>query len=498
MARYKLKLSKLDFCSLVDDPAQPNAKTLLIKRKGKREEVTAQARLAKVNDELGLAFFWAFTSTNADGTDHYDLQGDAIDADFIKAAMDFMVEGAGAVDEMHDFNATDGRVVFAMPMNPEIASAYGITTKQSGLMIAIKPTAEQLEKLKDGTYTGVSIAGWGTREPVEMRKGRVCKGSLYTDEVDGHQHQIHCYEDGTFWVSYATSAGAENSHSHAIVFEGGKLTILADSGHSHELADGQPGVVVVPADALVVVAARAPQQPIARSKSTTANAVPTVGPHTEHSKMNELDTLKQTLSDLTKRSERFERIAKMSGAHKAHFDMLADDEAEAFLAKSNVDRDAQIAKAVADDSVEVEFNGQQYRKSAGPAVIELAKAAKAQAEQIEKSEIAALAKSHLGALAGDDATHQLIVRALRKSGAAQADIDKALTAMKGWNDLGAAAQVAKGANPGEDAKSGAEPQAQLDSLIAKHATENKVSRPEATAAVLSTPEGRQLYAAANS
>lgn len=214
--------------------------------------------------------------------------------------------------------------------------------------------------------------------------------------------------------------------------------------------------------------------------------------------MNELDTLKQTLSDLTKRSERFERIAKMSGAHKAHFDMLAGDEAEAFLAKTNTDRDAQIAKAVADDSVEVEFNGQQYRKSAGPAVIELAKAAKAQAEQIEKSEIAALAKSHLGALAGDDATHQLIVRALRKSGAAQADIDKAFTAMKGWNDLGTAAQVAKGVNPGEDAKSGTEPQAQLDSLIAKHATENKVSRPEATAAVLSTPEGRQLYAAANS
>lgn len=163
--RYKLKLSKLQFCSLVDEPAQPNAKTLLIKRKGASDDITATARLAKVNDELGLAFFWAFTSTNKDGSDHYDLQGDQV-TEFIKAAMDYMTETGGAVDIMHNGVAGDDRVVFAMPMDPEIGAAYGYVGKQTGLMVAVKPTAENLAKLKSGELNGVSIGGLGERVPV--------------------------------------------------------------------------------------------------------------------------------------------------------------------------------------------------------------------------------------------------------------------------------------------------------------------------------------------
>ncbi len=41
------------------------------------------------------------------------------------------------------------------------------------------------------------------------------------------------------------------------------------------------------------------------------------------------------------------------------------------------------------------------------------------------------------------------------------------------------------------------PQAELEAAIAKHATDNKLTRPEATAAVLATPVGKRLYAAAN-
>lgn len=434
--RYRLKLSKLKFCSLVDDPAQPNAKTLLIKRNGKREGLDGVAQLAKFNEELGLAFFWAFTCTNPDGTEHFDLQNDTVDQDFIKAAMDFMVDGGGAVDEMHDENATDGKVVFAFPMTPDIASAFGVTTKQSGLMIAIKPTTEQLAKLKDGTFNGVSIGGLGTRELVKSQKGRVCKANLYTDEVDGHQHQIHCYEDGTFWVQHATSEGAEQSHSHGIVFEDGKLTILADSGHSHALAEGQPGVAVVPADAVVIVAARAPRAferaTSNANKSTTAKPGSTVGSHTERSTMKDLETLSKQLDEVTKRAERAERIAKMSGAHKTHFDTLSGDEAEAFLAKSAADRDAQIAKAVADDPIEVTFDGVDYRKSAGPAVLSLAKAAKAQAELLEKADIEKQATAHLGNCPGDADTHRFIVKAVLATKNPEM-IGKAFAALDGAN-----------------------------------------------------------------
>lgn len=454
--RYRLKLSKLQFCSLVDDPAQPNAKLLAIKRNGKADEVTATAKLAKLNEELGLAFFWAFTSTNPDGTEHFDLQGDTVDQDFIKAAMDFMLDGGGAVDEMHDGVSTEGRVVFAFPMTPDIAKAFGVVTKQSGLMIAIKPTAEQLEKLKDGTYTGVSIAGLGTREAV--KSARVCKANLFTNEVDGHQHQIHCYEDGTFWVSYATASGAENSHSHGIVRgEDGTLTILADSGHTHELAEGQPSVVIVPADAVVVVQARSPHaaKSDARAKSTPASAPRSVKTTTEKSTMNDADTLKQQLSDLTKRAERAERIAKMSGAHKTHFDTLTGEDAEAFLAKSTAERES-IVKAALDrdaalNAVEyVSLAGEVFTKRDDQRMVAAIKRADEVEKKAESAEIAKQAKETLGQLAGSDAVRELIVRSVLKSGAKKEDIDAALTAMKGWAAESRVGKKAPGANPGND------------------------------------------------
>jgi hypothetical protein len=48
------------------------------------------------------------------------------------------------------------------------------------------------------------------------------KSTLYTDEIDGHQHEVCVCEDGTLYVRYATSAGADREHSHGIVFENGR------------------------------------------------------------------------------------------------------------------------------------------------------------------------------------------------------------------------------------------------------------------------------------
>ena len=496
--RYRLKLSKLQFCSLVDDPAQPNAKLLAIKRRGKADEITATAKLAKLNDELGLAFFWAFTSTNPDGTDHFDLQGDTIDTDFIKAAMDFMLDGGGAVDEMHDGEATDGRVVFAFPMTPDIAKAFGVVTKQSGLMIAIKATDEQLAKLKDGTYTGVSIAGLGTREAIKSKPGRVCKGSLYTNEVDGHQHEIYCYEDGTFWVSYATAAGAENNHSHGIVFEDGKLVILADSGHAHELAEGQPGVAVVPADALVIVAARAPRA--TSSKSVAAKSTPSIAPHNMGSQPETtMDPKDQQIADLTKRAERAERIAKMSGAHKTHFDTLAGDDAEAFLSKSNAERESAVKAALEDDKPiwTGEVTKVAVRKRDGELALQLAKQNEANAAalakreaEIEKADVRKCAAEVLGGAPGDDATHDSIIAALRKGCDAE-QLEKALATLKG---LKAASRVGKAA-PG--ASGGApEPGDALDAFnagVKSYAEKHKIAdEGEALVKYLGTSEGQAL------
>lgn len=286
--RFTLKLSKLDWISLVDEPAQQTAKIRLIKRKGAVSEhaITMQARVAKIGGgATPLVHCWAFTCTDESGRPYVDLQGDAISADdFVKAAEEFMAAGGG-VDELHDGKATKGRIAFAYPMDSTIAAAMlgkaaGDATKTSGLMVAIRPSAEQLVKIKSGEYTGVSIAGTGIRELMKSAPAcpgcgaygkaddatcakcgkamkrkpvtkamprRVVKRAVLTDSVDGHQHSIDLDDPADEWrdaltTSYQTSDGADQAHSHAWTFDAttGKITVADDSGHSHSCDDVVP------------------------------------------------------------------------------------------------------------------------------------------------------------------------------------------------------------------------------------------------------------------
>ncbi|HSN29510.1 MAG TPA: XkdF-like putative serine protease domain-containing protein, partial [Kofleriaceae bacterium] len=373
--RYRLKLNRLDFVSPVDQPAQETAKVLLLKRRAK---VDSFARVVKTADDLGLVFCWAFTSTDASGQPYHDLQGDAIDQDFVKAAADFMLDG-GRTDEMHDGQA-DGRVVFAMPMTPEIAKAFGVVTKTTGLMVALKPSPDVYAKFKSGEYTGVSIAGIGTRE---LAKRRVAKEAVMTSNVDGHQHVIDLDDPATSWcsmysTSYQTSEGADNGHSHAWTFDAtsGAIAIGADSGHTHTIAAVVPPDVLAAYAALdaaqdaenaetaatpteilaeqsdgvcapvtdeessgkvsvVVVQARAPQ-----NKSTPRSAMPHGALNTEKSQM---DKDKQ-IADLTTKTAELEKragaLSKMSAVAFAVFKSLTGQDADAFLAKSSAEQDA--------------------------------------------------------------------------------------------------------------------------------------------------------------
>lgn len=510
--RYKLKLKQLDFISLVDDPAQPNAKCLLIKRRTGTQaaDVQGTARLVKTIDELGLAFFWAFTSTNTDGTDHYDLHGDQVVADdaMIKAAMSFM-ESGGAVDEMHDEEPDGGRVVFAMPMTPEIAKAFGVTTKTNGLMIAIKPSADAMAKLKDGTYRAVSIAGLGEREQLEKSAGRVVKGSLYTNEVDGHQHKICVYEDGSMYVESATSEGATQWHSHGIVFEDGQLTILADSGHTHELAAGQGGVVAVPADAIVIVQASArPTTNSAGANNAANKSTQTIG--TQHRGLTQGEPMSNTpdfakqLADVTKQLDQATKLATLTDAQRAYHKSKSGADADAFLNKSHDEREAVIAAVESANPVEYtsKSTGRSFRRSEltsdlcimSKKLDEQSEALSKRDEAIEKADIRKRATETIGKLAGGDAVHDLIVRSVLKSGASAEEIGAALTAMKGWNELGKSANTTKGSD-GYDASGNAsgmgDPYSVFKAEVAKFGDKNGIKdHGEATTKFLATNEGK--------
>lgn len=130
------------------------------------ENNSQPVKVAKVSDELGLVFGWAIIS-KLDGQEYFDTQGDFISEEvMLRAAVDYTLSGSVA-KEMH-VGGAKGRMVFVWPMTSDIASAMGVSTNQTGLMVAMRPDSpEILAKFRDGIYTGFSIGGKGTRVPVD-------------------------------------------------------------------------------------------------------------------------------------------------------------------------------------------------------------------------------------------------------------------------------------------------------------------------------------------
>ena len=115
------------------------------------------AKVTKVDEDLGLVMGYAIVCTE-NGEPYYDLQGDNIPEDsMLKAALDFS-EHSRIASEMHTGDDM-GTVVFAWPMTEDIAKAFEIETKKTGLLIAMRPQESMMAKFKSGELTGFSIGG---------------------------------------------------------------------------------------------------------------------------------------------------------------------------------------------------------------------------------------------------------------------------------------------------------------------------------------------------
>jgi hypothetical protein len=122
-----------------------------------------KAQVVKVSPRLGLVFGYAIVS-KVQGEDYYDHHGDHIPEDaMLKAAVNFMASERMACD-MHERDENGevvkaGQILFAYPMTQEIADSLDIVVKQTGLLVAMKPSPEVLKKFESGEYTGFSIGG---------------------------------------------------------------------------------------------------------------------------------------------------------------------------------------------------------------------------------------------------------------------------------------------------------------------------------------------------
>ena len=111
----------------------------------------------KVDEQLGLVMGYAIVCAE-EGEPYFDKQGDHIPEDaMLKAALDFM-EHSQVAREMHGGEQA-GTVVFAWPMTTDVAKAFEIEARKRGLMIAMRPDADMLQKFRSGELRGFSIGG---------------------------------------------------------------------------------------------------------------------------------------------------------------------------------------------------------------------------------------------------------------------------------------------------------------------------------------------------
>jgi hypothetical protein len=128
------------------------------------QQFRADTQILKVAPELGLIFGFA-AICKVDGEDFYDHDGEHYTEEAMLADSTEFAKSSRMACEMHkrDENGNPvqaGGVIHTFPLTTDIAKALGITTKMTGLLVALAPDDPAvLEKARNGEYTGFSIGG---------------------------------------------------------------------------------------------------------------------------------------------------------------------------------------------------------------------------------------------------------------------------------------------------------------------------------------------------
>ena len=312
----------------------------------------------------------------------------------------------------------------------------------------------------------------------KTQKGAGDLADLLTSEVEGHQHGINfsVYDSElSIYVGYAAGNGEyDTGHYHAIVRNSdGTYTLSVVAGHTHTVDQGDMSQAV-----LALLAKN-------KKEGDTMADKP-------------LETQLKEAQDLLKVAN---AVIVLKAEERTHFDKLDEEGKKKFLVKSGDDRKAEIAaaeKAVTDSDpvVYTTMDGVELRKSAGEALLAMAKSndtiRKENQELRDKTDQDALekrAEKELKYMPGDLATRAAMLKAIDGI-EDSAQREAAHNALKAQNESMSDAFKTHGhggqADPGS-------PQSELDTLSKSYAVEHKVSEAVAFTKVLETEKGKELY-----
>jgi len=213
-------------------------------------------------------------------------------------------------------------------------------------------------------------------------------------------------------------------------------------------------------------------------------------------------TPEELVAEVTKRNERLEKMVTLTDAQRAFFKSLDTAGQDAFLEMDDTARDAEVAKAADEDPVVYKgMDGSEFRKSDDPRLIAMAKRDDQRAtenallrKQAEDAQMLALSKSDdYKFIPGSEATKVAMLKAVHAIPDA-AQRDEALTALKAQN-----AEMAKAFNTVGTTSGGTAVDNATVNTLEKGASEimksdNSLTKEQAIAKYLSTPEGQAAYA----
>lgn len=319
-------------------------------------------------------------------------------------------------------------------------------------------------KMRLDELAAVDVGAQEAQGTVVLKRGRETppptetkKRSAITTAVLGHTHLVTGIDE--MQAGCTTSERVHDAnvhvdsyasyHSHPWVRgEDGSIVLGEAAGHTHQIATSAAALAIADAN-----------------KSTQATPAIKVDPMTT-------------------------KLVVLSEAQKAHYDTLTGADAEAFVAKSSLERDAEVEKARASDPVVFTgtITGIEVRKSQGDAFRKLAEsnernaeAAKKATESAEAEKAAreaetykARAKAELGYLVGSDAVKAKVLQSIdgRIIAYTAEERDEALRMLKGADEIAKSQTHAPGYNPGDARETDA--LAEFNAGVAKYAEKNDI------------------------
>ena len=310
---------------------------------------------------------------------------------------------------------------------------------------------------------------------------------LLTTEEDGHQHGVTVRRGNgedplRIYVDYSHGDIEGSGHEHQITRDAdGRYVLGVVAGHTHTIDQDAMSRAV-----LALITKGGGKMPDKQKTDASSGTEPTV-------------------AALQKQLDRANAVIALRRVERAHYAALSDEAAQdAFVVKSADERQREVLAATqaaqdADPVVYTTRDGLELRKSAGEALIAMAKSndaiAKENALLRAEREQAALekrAEADLAHLPGDVKTRAAMLKAVDEI-EDDAQREAAHNALRAQNESMSKAFETYGAAGQSESGS---PEDTLDKLAKAYAEKHSVGHAAAYAEVLKTDEGKALYAKA--